>query len=99
MNISSRHFILLTLLNFIALLILRKVSICRLWFLFDVSYYVNVQFTPWRVIMDNNMVSKIWVGMSTTNINLLQFKIQSHLQKRGLNLNAGTSELIPKKHV
>ena len=33
--------------------------------------------------MDNNMVSKIWVGMSTTNIHLqvvLQFKIQSHLQ-------------------
>ena len=28
--------------------------------------------------MDNNMVSKIWVGMPTTNIHLLQFKIQSH---------------------
>ena len=23
--------------------------------------------------MDNNMVSKIWFGMSTTNINVLQF--------------------------
>ena len=34
--------------------------------------------------MDNIIVSKIWVGMSTTNINLLQFKIQSHLQTRGL---------------
>ena len=30
--------------------------------------------------MDNNMVSKIWVGMSSTNIHLLKFKIQSHLQ-------------------
>ena len=29
-------------------------------------------------------VSKIWVRMSTTDIHLLQFKIQSHLQKRGL---------------
>ena len=27
--------------------------------------------------MDTNMVSKIWAGMSTTNIHLLQFKIQS----------------------
>ena len=25
--------------------------------------------------MDNNMVSKCWVGMSTTDIHLLQFKI------------------------
>ena len=31
--------------------------------------------------MDNNMVGKIWVEMSTTNIHLLQFKIQNHLQK------------------
>ena len=76
---------LLTLLTFISLLSLRKLSIWRGWFLFGVIYYVNVQFTPWKVIdMDNNMVSKIWVGMSATNIHLLQFKIQSHLQKRGL---------------
>ena len=34
--------------------------------------------------MDNNMVSKIWIGMSATNIYLIQFKVQSHLQKRGL---------------
>ena len=27
------------------------------------------------------MVSKVWVGMSTTNVHLLQFKIQSHFQK------------------
>ena len=32
--------------------------------------------------MDNNMVSKIRVGMYTTNIHLLQFKIENHLQKR-----------------
>ena len=30
--------------------------------------------------MDINIASKIWVGISTTNIYLLQFKIQSYLQ-------------------
>ena len=36
--------------------------------------------------------------MSTTNIHLLPFKIESHLQKtRTLNYS-GTSELIPKKN-
>ena len=34
--------------------------------------------------MGINMVSKIWVGMSTTDIHIRRFKIQSHLQKRGL---------------
>ena len=38
--------IMLTLLTFIALLILRKVSICRGWVLLGESYYVNVQLTP-----------------------------------------------------
>ena len=38
--------ILLALLTFIVLPILRKISICRRWFLFVVSYYVNFQFTP-----------------------------------------------------
>ena len=33
--------------------------------------------------MNPIMVSKIWVGMSINYINLLQFKIQSHLQKSG----------------
>ena len=47
--------------------------------------------------MDNSMVSKFLVGMSTTNIHLLQFKIQSHLQETW-TLNAGTSYLIPKKN-
>ena len=37
-------------LTFIALLILRKVSIVGGWFLFCVSYHVNFQFTPWRVL-------------------------------------------------
>ena len=41
-------------------------------------------------------MSKIWIGLSTTNIHLLQFEIQSHLQKCK-TLNAGTSELTPKK--
>ena len=35
--------------------------------------------------------------MPTTNIYLLQFKIQNHLEKTW-NLNASTSELISKKH-
>ena len=56
---------LLTLLIFIASLILRKVSICREWFLFGMSYYVIFECAPLGPIMDNNMVSKIWVGMST----------------------------------
>ena len=42
--------------------------------------------------IDTNMVSKIWVGMSTTNIHLLQSKIQSHLRKTR-TLDACTSEL------
>ena len=42
--------ILLTLLTFTALPILQKVSICRWWYLFGASYYVNLQFTRWRVI-------------------------------------------------
>ena len=29
---------------------------------------------------------KFWVGMSTTNINLLWLKVQSHLQKCGLGM-------------
>ena len=40
---------------------------------------------------------KILVGMFTTNIHILRFKIQSHLQKRR-TLNAGTSNPIPKKN-
>ena len=32
------------------------------------------------------MVSKICFGMSSTNIHLLQLKSQSHLQKRGLEM-------------
>ena len=47
--------------------------------------------------MDNNMVSKIWVWMFTTDIHILQFKIQSQLQKHKTS-NASTSELIPKKN-
>ena len=42
------------------------------------------------------MVSKIWAGMSTTNIHLLQFNFKSLAKTR--TLNAGTLELIPKKN-
>ena len=42
--------ILLTLLTLNALPILRKISICCRWFLFGVSYHVNLQLIPWRVI-------------------------------------------------
>ena len=85
--------IFLTLLTSIALFILLKISICRRWFLFGVIYYVTFQFTPWSVSVDNNMVSKIWVGMSTINILLLLFKIQGRFQM--WTLNSSTSELIP----
>ena len=54
MNISGRHSNsdFLTLLAFIAFNtnFAKKMSICRRWFIFGVSYYVNFQFTPWRVI-------------------------------------------------
>ena len=43
------------------------------------------------------MVSKIWVGISTTNIHSLQFKIQSQLQKRVLCMPIHQN-LIPKKN-
>ena len=44
------------------------------------------------------MVSKIWVGMSFNNIDLLQFEIQSHLQKeKPGTFSAGKSELISKE--
>ena len=43
---------------------------------------LNLRLEEWSV--DNNMVRKIWFGMSITNIHLLQFKIKGHLQKRGL---------------
>ena len=42
------------------------------------------------------IVSKIWVGMSTTNIHFLQFNFKSLAKTR--TLNAGTLELIPKKN-
>ena len=81
-NILTQSFI--TLLNFIALQVLQKMLIFGGRFLFGVSYYVIFQFTPRRVINGNNMVSKIWVIISTTNVHLLQFKIESNLQKRRL---------------
>ena len=42
------------------------------------------------------IVSKIWVGMSTTNIHLLQFNFKSLAKTR--TLNAGILKLIPKKN-
>ena len=63
MDISDRHShqILFTYLTFIALQILRKVLICCARLLFGVCYYVDVQFTPVRVIDISHyiMVSKI----------------------------------------
>ena len=46
-----------------------------------VYFWCEVNLHPEEWSMDKHMVSKIWVGMSTTNIHLLHFKIQSHLQK------------------
>ena len=84
MNISSRHSNsnFAHSFDFIALLSLRKVSTCRGWFIFDVSLLCTrsmytLKSAQWITII---MVNKIWVGMSTTNILLLQFKSQSHLQ-------------------
>ena len=74
--------ILFTLLTFTALTILRKIMICHRWFLFGVSH-INFQLLLKEWSMDNSMVSKIWVGMSATNIHLFLFQIQSHSQKRG----------------
>ena len=45
--------------------------------------------------MNNNMVSKIWVGMSTTNIHSLQSRIQKHWQTA--DLNASNSKEKPSK--
>ena len=64
-----------TLLTFIALPILQK----KHEFVIDgfslVWVIINFQFTLEERSMNNSMVCKIWVGMSTTNIHILQFKI------------------------
>ena len=86
---------MLTLLISIALPIFRKISICCRWFFFVwVIILFSLHLEEWS--MNNNMVSKkgdqwitiivskIWVGMITTNIHLLQFKTQGHFQKRGV---------------
>ena len=43
------------------------------------------------------MVSKIWVGMSATNIHLLQFQIQIHLEKHGLEMLVRRNSFRRKK--
>ena len=87
--------ILLTLLTSIGLSILQRISLCHRWFLFGVSYYVNFQFTPWRLI-NGYMVSKIWVGMSTTNIFIYPNSNSKPIAKTR-TLNLSTSEPIQKK--
>ena len=47
-KISARHSksnFAHSLTFFVALPILRKISICRRWFFFGVNYYVNIRFT------------------------------------------------------
>ena len=73
--------ILLSLLVFIALQILRKVSVCCARLLFGVWYYVNVQFTSRMGIDGSHYCEQNLSWMSTNNIHLLQIKIQGHLQK------------------
>ena len=93
-NISSRHSIpnFAHSFDFPALPILRQISNCRRWFLLWcelISIYTLKN--QWITI-----VSKIWVGMSTTNIHLLPF---SHLQKRGLEcryIRTHTEEKLSK---
>ena len=74
--------ILLTFLTFIASQILRKVSICGGWFLLGLSYYVNFQFTPWRVIngYQHGEQNLSW------NVYFIYFNpgTSIHLQKRGV---------------
>ena len=59
-----------------------------------IIYTFNLYHEEWSV--GNNMVSKIWVGMSTTYIYLLPIQNLKSLAKMQ-TLNAGTLELIPKK--
>ena len=58
--------------------------IVSLWceLLSKLSIYTALNSFKW---ITNYMVSKIWVGLSATNIHLLQFKIQSYLQKWDLS--------------
>ena len=83
---------MLTLLTFVAVPVLRKniklSLMVSLWCELISIYTLKNQ---WITI-----VSKIWVGMSTTNIHLLQFNFKSLAKTR--TLNAGTLELIPKKN-
>ena len=76
-------FSLLTHLTFIALPILWKIyvvdSFSLVWVIMQTFNLNHVRLEEWS--MDNNMVSKIWVGIS--NAHLLQFKVQSH-KKCGL---------------
>ena len=75
---------MLTLLTFIALQGLWKVLICRARLPFGVCYYVNVQFTPRRVINISHYDEQNWIRMSTSNIHLLHFKFQGHLQNKDI---------------
>ena len=61
-----------------------KVSVCCARLLFGVCYYVNVQFTPQRVINRSHYGEQNLIWNVYNNIHLLQFKIQNHLQQRGL---------------
>ena len=67
-----------------------------LWFLFSVSYYINFPFNLGQWSTDSNVVSKIWVGMCTTNIHLQLLKEMlivckenqpMHLRRNFLNEN------------
>ena len=90
--------ILITLLTFITLLILSKVSICCCGcFLSDVSYYVNFQFTIENVEewpMGNNMVSKIC--LKCLLIIFIYFTLKSKVTLKTGPLNDGTSLLNPE---
>ena len=46
--------------------------------LWVIMWTFNLNLEGWSI--DDNMVSKIWVGMSSTNTHLLLNKIQSHLK-------------------
>ena len=73
----------------------RKLSICVVDG-FSLVWVITQSFNLHAKEWSKDMVSKIWAGMSTTNIHFYLTKNSRSLAKTQA-LNAGTSELIPMK--
>ena len=100
MNIYSRHsnskFAHSFDINCLCVLILRKVSICDGWLLFDVTYYDFSIYT----LKSNKLIKKY--GKQNLSWNDYYFYSFTSIQNsksfaKTENLNASTSDLIPKK--